>query len=420
MQQEAPKPMQPLISKQQVPQFVIPPRYQGRHLKKNSLLLEKVTDQFTDVKSNEFMCNSSGQSTSQNRHLIRVHNQKICESSSGKPLFYDPGLSSGMTLKHVPMTTSSYGFPMLEAPACWKIDEAMFHQNKNSYNSNRKRGDAFNCAGFKTNSRHSLSVPSGETNGPQMSTRAHGQRNSCPALIRKRSTIAANDIGRNDTTGHQKRFSCPSVTHRNSTTAATDIEQNQLLNSSVLAAPSAKRPAPVVYSNLKKDVICSPVEEQISSHSIDFSCSVTTEGIIQVTIHSVHIPSNPSVNESRVCVKISNPNIIHFRSRKCSKWTPSASDEILFGDKLEFKHPSKSADKFLHFKVMSRKQGTRACRGVGSVMIPIPDRKQTLKRFTRLLEATSEVGTQQNSYSISYLLAAVTTPSLSSHRIVTG
>ena len=40
---------------------------------------------------------------------------------------------------------------------------------------------------------------------------------------------------------------------------------------------------------------------------------------------------------------------------------------------------------------MSRKQGKRAYRKVGSVTIPLPDQKQVLNRITRMLESTPEV-----------------------------
>ena len=296
----------PLMLKQQVPPFVIPPRYQGRHMKNSSSLKqrEEVTNNLKEknatIKSNAFMCNLEGQSRSQNRHLVNVYNQKMLESSTGKPLLYDPGLSLGMTLKHIPFTTSQYGFPMLRESASGQADEAVFHQNTITY-QHRKRSSAFSCSNGKTRSLTILKSPDER----RMSPTSPLQRVSCPVFIRKKSTIAANDI-----------------------------RSSQDVNSS-----SSKGPSRVVYSNLKEDKICS--EEQVSPHTIEFSCIGTPEGTIRVTVHSVCIPSNQDSNESCVCVWIGSLNKKYLRSKQYTKWMPSAFDKmsVLFGDDKEFETP---------------------------------------------------------------------------------
>ena len=363
-----------LVPKRQIQSFVIPPRYQGRHsnpsqmdkhvpkLTKNLKHEEQSTEEGCLINSNNFLCNLSGRSKSRNRVLVKVCDKKIHGDVDKDDFFYDPGLSPGMTLKHIPLTTSAYGFPTLDAPATWMIDEALFHKNDNNLAVNRQRCNAFRSPKPKSRSHSHIGFIRSDNGNHTASAPDLRQRQSSPSIMRKKSSIAANDIA-----------GC------------------QYLNSST---GSGRKPSPVVYSNLKESYKgCHLVNQERETHTINLSCHIKEDGVIQVTIHSVCIPSNVSINETRVCVWIGSHNRKHLRSRKFSKWMPSVCDKtnVLFGDNIEFRNPSNLADKYLHFKVMSRQQGKRTCHRVGRVTVPIPNQGKTLARSTRILEATPEV-----------------------------
>ncbi len=364
----------PTRSGTNVPKFSIPPSYKGRHtpllekrLEEQSLPSKEQSSSGSRISMSSscgpsFLCNLSGQSRSQHRTSVQISNQKKTDENG---IFYDPGLQSGMTLKHIPYTTSPYGFPVLQKPASWTIDESMFHVDESgghNHRFTRHRSNAFNC-GLSTASTTTTIVPKAK--------KARSSSAPCSMLIRRKSELKASEVDR------------------------------QMIS---LRVRQGRNSAPVVYSNLSESGTKKSGSASASSnqrpHQIMFSSTCTADKIY-VDPHSVCLPSNPTFLhqvETRVCVWLAAYDKRPIFCRKqFTSWMPEIGDKTTHfdGNGMTFKlYQTKSSNLFIHFKVISRynnMKGRSTMRTVGKVVVPLTCFERPRYHVTRLLEATPKV-----------------------------
>ena len=281
---------------------------------------------------------------------IKISSYRRRRSSNN--ILYDPGLLAtvGMDLKHMKRTTTPYGFPILEKPAIWSIDESIFFADQ-------------------TNTEKSRSSP------PQS-----------PQSIKKDASQDSLSNSGNNRSGRRGALaSFPATLGRSA------------------------RCFPVVYTNLKSDTTAAAVANSKSSSSvakessasstttashrrIQISCE-TSERNVNVTIHSVCIPSRQMGWEFRVEVWIGNYGRNSWCRKQATKWMPQIcfvkTQTYLFGETMVF--AKRSSSLCLYFKVTARRQCNPLIsrwQQVGTVAVPLREPDSPLFYVTRLLENT--------------------------------
>ena len=341
-----------------IPEFVIPTRKTYTPTYRN-------LNKSTIPGSNEFMCKTLCKPSSETFPATVSSFGSIPAFTSkpnvGRQLF-DPGLPRGMTLKHIELSTTNYGFPMLSEPARWATEESIFH-----------------------NSRSTLS---GDQNATTGNHRERPRRASLPAMPTSTlgpflSKSSSNQISRLKL----RRTSSPAL-HMNLTRApphgSTSKKQTE-------TESQGYRRSPYVYS-CDKSIVIANIKQPV----IEFSGTVNSATkTVNVTLHSVFLPGMDIERlETRVFVWMGkHEDKCRFSRQKTDWMTEDSTDRYLFGTEMNFRFDGDIDSYWLTFKAVTRRVENRdICHRAGKVMVSVAARGEAFSHITRILEATYQVG----------------------------
>ena len=352
-----------------IPEFVIPTR------RKSSTPTCRSLNKNTVHGSNVFMCKTLCKPSSEafSATVSSFDRGPMSEStpkSSEERQLFDPGLSRGMTLKHVDLSTSSYGFPMLTEPARWATEESIFHSsksapcgNQNASTSNFEKTCTLPVIPERTR-RGSLPTIHTSTLNPPSLNPCSNQSNR----LKLRRTSSPAFMGLTIGPPHKSTFEKQKETES-----------------------QGYRRLPYVYSGNKSIVIAN-----IKQPAIEFSGTVNAATkTVNVTLHSVFLPEmDIETIETRVVVWMGKHNNKRRFSRQKTDWMSADSDDrYLFETEMNFRFHDDIDSYWLTFKVVTRRaENIDICHRAGKVMVSVGARGPAFCHITRILEATYQVG----------------------------
>ena len=317
-----------------IPEFVIPPT-----LKRSSTLSRNVS-KITVPESNEFMCKVLHRPRSE-VFPASVSSYDSMSNTSVDRQFFDPGLPRGLTLKHIEISTTNYGFPMLSEPARWATDESIFHSSSHSRSTlSEQNSTSSNCEKTK-DSKFSRSESSASCDEPSDGT---NRNKSAESTFEKQVEIESQDYRR----------------------------------------------SPYVYS-CNKSIVIANVKQPLVEFSGELNSTTKT---VNVTLHSVYLPGMDIERlETRVFVWMGKHHHKCRSSRQKTKWmSEDSTDRYLFGTEMNFRYHDDISLYWLTFKVVTRRVDNKDIyHRAGKVMLPVGSRGAAFCHITRILEATYQV-----------------------------